>query len=141
MSTNKSNYIHLLIKWLRFWPLMSVCVLLALGGAYYSIQKTICIFEGVLHELLGGAYYSIQKTIPVYRVTSTILLQDDKTSDPRKVIDMPGYVGLDPKIATEIEIIKSEDMLRKAIKRLNFQVSYFVSGRFIDREVYLLPVV
>ncbi|TAJ13220.1 polysaccharide biosynthesis tyrosine autokinase [Marinilabiliaceae bacterium JC017] len=87
---------------------------------------------------LGGVYIYHRYTIPVYRASATILL---KSSQDRTITQsglMEGF-GLSPEvrnIENQTFIIKSYRIVKKAIDRLDFGVSYFTHGRIKDTEVY-----
>lgn len=107
----------ILFKYIRFWYL-------------FVIGLVVCI---------GLAFFYLSVTSPVYNIQSTLLIKDDK-----KGPDLGGgaafgdldLFGSSKNIDNEIEVLKSKSLMKRVLKELNMQTSYFESGIFRDKEIY-----
>ncbi|MGM0565677.1 MAG: GumC family protein, partial [Bacteroidota bacterium] len=75
----------------------------------------------------------------VYEVSTTVLVQDDKGS-----ISTQELIGLNinnnkQNLNNEIGLLKSYAMVKRTVKELDFEVSYFTEDNFIVREHYKNP--
>jgi len=83
---------------------------------------------------------------PEYRITSTLLIPDDKKGDG--ILKATAFSDLNmfqetKTVDNEMEIIRSKDLIYGVLKKLNLGVSYFIDeGRFKSKELYgeQLPV-
>jgi capsular exopolysaccharide synthesis family protein len=108
-----------LFKVLGFWYLFVIAFLLATGGAYLYMRYT-------------------ERT---YRVSSTILVADESSSNDLSLDALSGLTGGRRNfgrsgIESELSIIKSFDLLRSTLDTLNFQVAYFTQGDVKSSEIF-----
>ncbi|MBS2212436.1 polysaccharide biosynthesis tyrosine autokinase [Carboxylicivirga mesophila] len=87
---------------------------------------------------LGAVFIYHRYTVPVYKASATLLLKssEQKTVTPSGL--MEGF-GLSPEmrsIENQSFIIRSRNIVKKAIDGLDFGVSYYQKGRFKDSELY-----
>jgi len=106
-------------KYLRHWKLFLLSILIFLGAAHLRLR------------------YST----PLYSVSSSILIKDNKNagiSTELAAFEDLGIIGgsssNNPK--NEIEILKSRNIIGKVIDTLNLTISYFSEGRVITSERY-----
>ncbi|MDI9538243.1 MAG: Wzz/FepE/Etk N-terminal domain-containing protein, partial [Bacteroidota bacterium] len=102
------DYKKLISDVIRFWWLFVITISLALFVVY------------MIHRY----------TQPVYRA-SLVLLVDERGSDKTQANMMEGF-GLSTAMRTlenQIAILTSWEMVRTAIKELDFDVSYYKTGR------------
>ncbi len=89
--------------------------------------------------LCFGAVYTYHRyTIPVYKASATILLKSADQSSFQRSDLIEGF-GLSPEvknIENQTFIIRSKKLIKKAIDRLDFGVSYYKHGRMKDSEIY-----
>ena len=90
---------------------------------------------------LGVAYINLRYSQPIYSVSSSILIKDNKNagiSTELAAFEDLGIVGgmsaNNPD--NEIEILKSRNILGKVIDSLQLNVSYFTEGRVNTSEMY-----
>ncbi|WP_207429639.1 tyrosine-protein kinase [Pedobacter sp. SYSU D00535] len=100
-----------------------------LAGWYWII--------GSLVLAVGVAYFYLRTAPRIYSTSSVIRIESDK----------PGF-NLDPNNApvslfrpkndleSETFVIRSRAVMENAIKRLNYQVSYFIKGRVRNSDIY-----
>jgi capsular exopolysaccharide synthesis family protein len=104
---------ELIYKMLGYWYLFAISVIITLAIAYF-INKT---------------------TIPVYEISSTVLIQTDKS-----MIEDKFRSGFDISssyiLFNNIGILKSYSLTQEALKNLKFNVAYFLENRFNDIELY-----
>jgi capsular exopolysaccharide synthesis family protein len=88
-----------------------------------------------------GSYYYTYKLTDVYAASSQILLKSNDTYDVQSTITQNmGSSGGAYHDYTDnynaIRVVKSYDLIKKAIDRLNFGTSYYIIGRLKSQEVY-----
>jgi len=91
-----------------------------------------------LFVTLLGAYGYLQFAPRQYFVKSSLLLRGDTNTDAGKESFITGiFASANQKgIADEIGILKSFSMVEKAIRELDFGVSYFTRKKFLSEERY-----
>jgi tyrosine-protein kinase Etk/Wzc len=87
---------------------------------------------------LGGAYLYLQYAVPIYKVSATLLIKDEKkgssnTNDILKELDMFSGSKI---VENEIEVLKSKVLAEKVIDDLNLTVSYYSEGWIRDAELF-----
>lgn len=105
-----------LLKYLRYW--------------YWFIIA--------LAVTLGGAYFYLQYTVPIYKITASILIKDEKKgmtagNDLLKELDMFNGSKI---VENEMEVLKSRALMEKVIDGLNLTVSYYDEGTLRDNELF-----
>ena len=108
------NIRELLTKYAAYWPWFLISIVSALSLAFL-----------VNHF-----------STPVYQVQTSILVEDEKKMLDEKFTSGLGMYNNSYKLPNEIEILKSYSLVSKTIKRLNFNIAYFESGKFSDIELY-----
>lgn len=102
-----------LFRYLRYWYLFVISMALALGFAkYYNWYKN-----------------------PVFAVTAKLMVKDDKVGK-ELFLNQLDIETRTKNIENEIEILRSHDLLAKALGELDFDVSYFLIGDLKVSEVY-----
>ena len=88
--------------------------------------------------LLGGVLVFLKNKSEqaIYETSTTLLINDRKsTIDPQSLLGLDFYNNQN-QIQNEIEILKSQSLIKKAFEHLNFGVSYYLSDNFITKELY-----
>lgn len=104
-----------LMKYLRYWYVFAVCIVLAVGAAWFY------------------NWY----TSPVYRVAGKLLIKDEAPTPARALLKDLEMSGQAKNLENEIEILRSHKLVSKALEQLEFEVSYFLVGNIKTSEVYL----
>ena len=106
----------LFFKFVRYWYLFALTVFVAIVVAF-----------------LFNKY-----TSPVYEVNTTVLVKDDK-GGALSAASMLGGLGLSntqQNVENEIGILSSFSLTYRAIRELDFEVSYFIDEGLINTEMY-----
>ncbi len=85
----------------------------------------------------GLALLYIKFTLPVYQASSSILVDDEKSS-PSNVSDLlsSDLFGTNLNLPTEIGILRSRTVLQETIIRLNLEVQYWSTTNFPSQPLY-----
>ncbi|TAJ06863.1 polysaccharide biosynthesis tyrosine autokinase [Marinilabiliaceae bacterium JC017] len=100
---------------LRFWWLFVITIPLCMSTVF------------IIHR------YST----PVYRASMRLLMEESGKTLPQENM-MEGF-GLTPglrSVDNQLAILNSWNMASRAVSKLDFNISYFVKGRFLQTEVY-----
>lgn len=103
--------------YLRKWPWFVISALLALLVAYIYLKKSV----------------------PVYRVQSTVLIKDSKSSGGEIGVlkDLSGLGGMRTNsVDNEIEIFKSKKLMRNVVGSKHLETGIFVEDGFNTIELY-----
>ncbi len=104
-------------KYLKYWPWFVFSVIAALLFSFIYLR------------------YSQ----PQYKSTATILVKDDRKGNLQSELSAFNDLGLmnvKNNVDNEIEIIKSRSIIEAAVKKLNFNVSFYTEGRVKTVELY-----
>ena len=93
------------------------------------------VVAGVLFAGLTLLY--IKFTLPVYQASSSILIDDEKSS-PSNLTDIlsSDLFGTNLNLPTEIGILRSRTVIQKTIERLHLSVQYWNANTFPAQPLY-----
>lgn len=105
-----------LLKYLRYWYWFVIALAVALCGAFFYLQFTT----------------------PIYKVTASILIKDEKkglggSNEMLKELDLFNGNKI---VENEMEVLKARSLMEKVVDGLNLTVSYFDEGTFRDAELF-----
>jgi tyrosine-protein kinase Etk/Wzc len=88
---------------------------------------------------LASVWFYLGNATPIYQVSSTLIVLDDKKGDgilkPTAFSDLNMFQ--EAKTAeNEIEVLRSKDLIYAALSKLNLATRYFVKNGFKTRELY-----
>lgn len=95
---------------------------------------------------LGVAYIYIKKSTPTYKKTASILIKTDSKgraiSQSASMFEDLGINAGSSHMNDEIEILRSPDLMRDVVRKLNLNITYATDGRFRELDLYgnQLPV-
>jgi tyrosine-protein kinase Etk/Wzc len=99
---------QLLFRYLPYWPLFLIMIIL--GGA--------------------GAFLYIRYSVPVYEATASVLIKDErKGADDSKVIESLNLFGSKKIVENEIEMIRSRNLLKNVVKNLRLYAPVYEEGK------------
>ena len=98
----------------------------------------IVLFLGISYIL---AYVYIHKLTEISAAKTQILIKSEETYDYQSQIlaglgQSYNYYSSYEKISNEMRVIKSYDLIEKAVSKLNLDVSYYIIGRLKTTEIY-----
>lgn len=105
------------------------------------------VFRDILRKwhyfLIAGVFFTglallyVRFTLPVYQASSSILIDDEKSS-PANVSDLlsSDLFGTNLNLPTEIGILRSRTVIQETIKRLNLEVQYWSTTNYPTQPLY-----
>jgi len=106
----------LMFRYLPFWPLFLILLLLFGAGA--------------------GIY--LHYAIPVYETSATILVKDEKKGlDDSNLMEQLDLFGSKKLVENEIEVIQSKMLLRDVVKRYSLYAPVIYVGKIRSRSAYV----
>ena len=109
---------------------------------YYLFQFLNYWYLFVIAIVVGLiiAYFQNKSTPPVYKVNTSLLIRQEQGALNLKSIVPESVMGEgtmeDQRIHNEIGILKSFRLTERTLKQLDFEVSYYSAGTFVDKPVY-----
>ena len=95
------------------------------------------LITGVLLALLTLVYVYVK--LPVYQATSSVLVDDSKTSDNFEDFLTSDLFGTNTSVMTEIGKITSKTVIQHTIEKLGLRVEYYNTSVFPIRPIYPYP--
>ena len=119
LDEEKVNYQELLFKYIIHWPWFIASVLACLVGAW--------------------VYLHFQT--PVYQVSASIMIKDDKKGGSAGSADLEnlglgGMITSTQSIDNEIEVLRSKTILREVVNNLELYITYYDEDEFPKKELY-----
>ncbi|RZK74935.1 MAG: hypothetical protein EOO92_16650, partial [Pedobacter sp.] len=110
------NIRELLGTYLYHWPVFILGVVLALSIAFLYLRYTK----------------------PIYEVSSTLLIKDQKQDGMSKdILSELDLFGGSKVVENEIEVLQSKTLMATVVKRLNLNITLNARGRVISTDLYL----
>ncbi len=104
---------------------------------FSKVVKYWYLYVAGLFLALGSGYYYNWYTTPVYNASCTLLIKDDKRAMyPGDLLAQASSIDNIGGIDNEIELIQSRTMIAKTLRRLDFEVSYFITNNIKKAELY-----
>jgi len=82
------------------------------------------------------AYVKNMQTIPQYAVSTSIMVKDESGSGPESILGNFNVLNTNKNIQNEIGVLKSYNISNRALRKLDFEVSYYSVGKFRNTEIY-----
>lgn len=119
LDEEKVNYQELLFRYIIHWPWFVASILICLIGAW------------------GYLYFQP----PVYQVSASIMIKDDKkggNSGPADLenLGLGGVITSSQSIDNEMEVLRSKTILKEVVKSLELYITYYDEDEFPKREMY-----
>lgn len=99
-------------------------------------------FVGSIIICIVCAWGYLRLTTPIYNVSATVLMKDEKkggganVSSELEKIGMTGFISSSSNIDNEIEVLRSKSLAREVVSRLGLFVTYMDEDKFPKRELY-----
>ena len=114
------NIQEILFRYLIHWP-------------WFVVSVIICI---------ACAWGYLRLATPVYNISATVLIKDDKKgggasmSSELEKMGLDGFVSSSNNVDNEIEVLKSKSLAREVVNNLGLFVTYKDEDEFPSRELY-----
>lgn len=106
-----------------------------LGLFLYIGRKSLPWILGILLLAGIGSYLYLRYTIPIYE--SSVLLQLGEEDRAKQLLNVNNVYEEDEKLSADLEVLRSNFLLKRALKRLPLRVRYFAEGNFLTNEHYV----
>jgi len=115
-TANEENLIQRLVsKYLPFWPIFLLAILV--GG--------------------GLAFVYLRYTIPIYEATATIIIKDEKKgSENSKLMESLDIISAKKIVENEVEILQSRTLMVKVVDRLCLYAPIYEEGKIKTLSEY-----
>lgn len=119
-SEEQVNIQELLFRYLIHWP-------------WFVVSIIICI---------ACAWGYLRLTTPIYNITATVLIKDEKKggganmSSELEKIGLDGFVSSSSNVDNEIEVLRSKSLAREVVNNLGLFVTYMDEDEFPSKELY-----
>ena len=119
LDEEKVNYQELLFRYIIHWPWFVASILICLIGAW------------------GYLYFQT----PVYQVSASIMIKDDKKGGNSGSADLEnlglgGVITSAQSIDNEIEVLRSKTILKEVVNNLELYITYYDEDEFPRQEMY-----
>lgn len=119
-SEEQVNIQEILFRYLIHWP-------------WFVVSVIICI---------ACAWGYLRLATPVYNISATVLIKDEKKgggasmSSELERMGLDGFVSSSNNVDNEIEVLRSKSLAREVVDRLGLFVTYMDEDEFPSRELY-----
>ncbi|WP_455614558.1 GumC family protein [Bacteroides congonensis] len=119
-SEEQVNIQEILFHYLIHWP-------------WFVVSVIICI---------ACAWGYLRLATPVYNISATVLIKDEKKggganmSSELEKMGLDGFVSSSNNVDNEIEVLRSRSLAREVVNRLGLFVTYMDEDEFPGRELY-----
>lgn len=119
-SEEQVNIQELLFRYLIHWP-------------WFVVSIIICI---------ACAWGYLRLTTPIYNITATVLIKDEKKggganmSSELEKMGLDGFVSSSSNVDYEIEVLRSKSLAREVVNNLGLFVTYMDEDEFPSKELY-----
>ena len=119
-SEEQVNIQELLFRYLIHWP-------------WFVVSIIICI---------ACAWGYLRLTTPIYNITATVLIKDEKKggganmSSELEKMGLDGFVSSSNNVDNEIEVLRSKSLAREVVNNLGLIVTYMDEDEFPSKELY-----
>ena len=91
--------------------------------------------------VMTATFFYIRYSTPIYEVSASILVKDEKKGDVSSALSSFSDMGLDlggvqSKLENEIEILKSRTILSSVAAELKTNISYFAESRMTKKKLF-----
>lgn len=89
---------------------------------------------------MGIGYLYLKKSVPLYEKEAAILIKTDSkgrsVSNSAAIFEDLGITTGNSNLLDEIEVLRSPDLMRDVVRKLNLSVSYVAKGKFRNIDLY-----
>ena len=119
LDEEKVNYQELLFRYIIHWP-------------WFVASLLVCLI---------GAWVYLHFQTPVYQVSASIMIKDDKKGGNSGSADLEnlglgGVITSAQSIDNEIEVLRSKTILKEVVNSLELYITYYDEDEFPRQEMY-----
>lgn len=115
LQSHESLVNQIIAKYLGYWPLFLLAVILAIGAAYVYLRYTT----------------------PKYEATATLIIKDEKKGyDDSKLMESLNMIGTKKIIENEIEVLQSRILMENVVKSLHLYAPVYTDGKIKASSAY-----
>ena len=110
---------QLIAKYLPYWPLLILFILMAFTAAYFYLRYAT----------------------PIYESYATIIIKDERRGaggEDSKILESLDLIASKKTIENEIEVLQSRALMEKVVKVLRLYASYSKAGKVKAGDAYVL---
>lgn len=99
-------------------------------------------FVGAVLVCLIGAWIYLRMATPVYNISATVLIKDDKKGGNTggmaglEELGLSGLISSSQNIDNELEVLRSKTLVKEVVNQLNLCVSYADQDEFPSKNMY-----
>lgn len=99
-------------------------------------------FVGAVLVCLIGAWIYLRMATPVYNISATVLIKDDKKGGNTggmaglEELGLSGLISSSQNIDNELEVLRSKTLVKEVVNQLNLYVSYTDEDEFPFKNMY-----
>ena len=99
-------------------------------------------FVGAVLVCLIGAWIYVRMATPVYNISATVLIKDDKKGGNTggmaglEELGLSGLISSSQNIDNELEVLRSKTLVKEVVNQLNLYVSYTDEDEFPSKNMY-----
>ena len=99
-------------------------------------------FVGMVVVCLVGAWFYLHWATPVYNISATVLIKDDKKgggaglSSELEDIGLSGLMTSSKNIDNELEVLRSKTLVKEVVSQLNLYITYKDEDEFPAKDLY-----
>jgi len=116
LKDEEINIKEIIFKFLRYWPSFIVACLISMSFAFLYMRYTI----------------------PSYKITSKILIKDDKggPNSTQDILSELDVLNTKNNVDDEKEVLQTRYLMRKVVDELQLNINYFATGHIKSTELY-----
>ncbi len=117
LDEEKVNYQELLFRYIIHWP-------------WFVASLLVCLI---------GAWVYLHFQTPVYQISASIMIKDDKKgggSTDLENLGIGGVITSTQSIDNEIEVLRSKTILKEVVNNLELYITYYDEDEFPEKELY-----
>lgn len=99
-------------------------------------------FVGAVLVCLIGAWIYLRMATPVYNISATVLIKDDKKGGNTggmaglEELGLSGLISSSQNMDNELEVLRSKTLVKEVVNQLNLYVSYTDEDEFPSKNMY-----
>lgn len=109
---------------------------LSLRDLFYKYVRFLPWFVLSVAMALFGAYAYLRYTTPIYSTAATLVIKTEKPGSGKDKYDEIFSSGKSQDIQSEIEVLKSKQLMARVVLKRNLQFSYYVHGKIKKVNIY-----